>query len=141
MQIYDAWRLIYRCDDKIPDLRSRTKILLDSRTGEENTDGILTLLQDAKRMNSELAGRWDTYLPDDFRYTFQDLFQEDGIEHEPSQDLYPKRLDTYQNFVVANTWNHWRTTRITILAIITQCASALNALDTPNDTSSDYHQA
>lgn len=108
---------------ELPNLRLREQQLLKETDPEAQRKAAAELLKNAQDQDTRIAS-WSVTLPQDFIYQSLPL-------HTPSRrgeftpDIYPHRMDIYNENTMASTWNTWRTARIYLLRIIMSCADTL----------------
>ena len=108
----------------LPRLRSREIQMLKERSYTKNRSVAQRLLKDAKDIDLGLES-WASTIPEEFLFSSVPL-QTGPLADETSLALYPHSMDIYCDHAMANIWNSWRTTRITVLRIISTCTDILN---------------
>ena len=112
-----------RINIRVGELRAEVNRLLATLTrSPETIELILDLMRRCQAVDQECA-TWSKDLPEFF--DFKTVAWED---HVPGGDyskaeVYPGRVDAYQDLWVASVWNLMRTSRIILASLIVRCAA------------------
>lgn len=98
------------------------KGLVASKEARVSQD-VSELMQDAKDVDS-LFTIWSAEVPTQFHYSSTPLAHDEANDSS-SRWIHPWSVDTYEDVIVANTWNLWRISRIRIYYVIKDCAMLL----------------
>lgn len=112
-----------RINLKTGELRAEvTRIMTTLARTPENTDLVLAIIRRAQLLDQEAVG-WMRSVPEPWHY--KTLCWED---HVPGGDyskaeVFPGRVDVYNDFWIASVWNLTRATRLVLASLTVRCAA------------------
>jgi len=100
-----------------------TNIMVTLGRTPENIELILALMRRAQELDHELA-EWMRALPDAWHYRtlcWQPMLPSDA--DYAKAEVYPGRVDVYNDFWMASVWNLARTARLILMSMTVRCAA------------------
>lgn len=114
---------VQRLNFKTGELRARLAKLIGSvaRT-PENVELMLDVIRQAQTIDQE-AVNWMKNVPDHWHY--KTIAWEDNVPNGDyaKTEVFPGRVDVYQDFYIASVWNMARITRVILASAIVRCAA------------------
>ena len=98
------------------------RMMASTIRGHEHTELMLDLIRKCQAVDQECVS-WTQNLPDHFRW--ETLAWEDHVPQGDyhKADVYPGRVDAYQDIWIASVWNMIRCSRVVLASLIVRCAA------------------
>ncbi|KAK2612496.1 hypothetical protein QQS21_001434 [Conoideocrella luteorostrata] len=110
------------------DLKAKATRLLQLPRTTETTELLKKLVRDCQSLDKDFAS-WSESLPDNFRW-------ETGAWERPLRrgdfteaEVYPGRIDIYQDVWAASVWNLMRCARIILTSVMIRCVARIQSPD------------
>ncbi|KAH7325109.1 hypothetical protein B0I35DRAFT_175767 [Stachybotrys elegans] len=99
-----------------------TRLMMTVPRTPDNIEVILNLMRRCQTVDQELV-HWMAHLPDEFHY--KTAAWEDNVPNGDysKAEVYPGRVDAYQDLWIASIWNMGRCARIILSSLIVRCAA------------------
>ncbi|GJC77758.1 white-opaque regulator 2 [Colletotrichum liriopes] len=112
-----------RLNIKTAELRAEvTRLMSTVARSPENIDIMLDMIRRAQTVDQEFVN-WMRNTPDYFQYTT--VAWEDNVPNGDyaKAEVFPGRVDVYQDFWIASVWNMARVSRLILASVIVRCAA------------------
>ncbi|PFH63046.1 hypothetical protein XA68_10087 [Ophiocordyceps unilateralis] len=111
----------------IGEIRAEANRLLSTSTrSSDQVDNVIAMIKRCQAHDLACAN-WAKDLPDHFRW--KTVAWEDNVPQDDysKADVYPGRVDAYQDLWISSIWNMMRCSRIVLASIIVRCAAWISA--------------
>jgi hypothetical protein len=112
-----------RINLRTAELRAEVTCIMTSVTRTpENVEIMLAMMRKAQSLDAECVA-WTKCLPDQWQY--KTLCWEDNVPGGDfaNAEVFPGRVDVYNDFWIAAVWNMIRTARLILQSIVVRCAA------------------
>lgn len=112
-----------RINLKTSELRAdATRLMMEVARTPESIGLMLALIRRAQNVDQE-AVRWMRDVPESWRY--ESVAWEDSVPGGDygKAEVFPGRVDVYQDYSIASGWNMVRVTRLILASVIVRCAA------------------